>query len=135
MPISKLEALLSLKLIRNPTWRKQNHGRTRQTMGLFQSIKTKGLFKLITAGLTSILDNKLVRRIHAKAHNREHQKFHRIWNVIFSLGKVELLPVNFCVSQLNSSFAKYRGHWPRVRNSFFLLLAADDESEYIYGVA
>jgi hypothetical protein len=81
VPISKLEALLSL--IRNPHLAKaKNTGELHKTMGLF---------KLITGGFTSILDNKLVRRIHAKAHNREHQKFHRVWNMIFSLGKVELL--------------------------------------------
>lgn len=58
--------------------------------------------------LSSIMESKLVRRVHAGAHNRENMMFHRVWNMIFSLGTVELLfhlllaalPLVFCVSGL-----------------------------------
>jgi hypothetical protein len=90
---------------------------------------------------TSIMDSKLVRRMHAKAHSRENTTFHRVWNMIFSLGRVELL-FSFVIDHAgplsvptNSSFINNSGHWTRDRSSLFLLLTAGDESEYIYSVS
>jgi hypothetical protein len=43
------------------------------------------------SSITSIMDSKFVRKMHAEAHNRENTTLHRVWNMIFSLGRVELL--------------------------------------------
>jgi hypothetical protein len=52
------------------------------------------------------MESKPVRNTYAAAHNRENTMFHRVWNIIFSLGEVELLfplvlaALHFCISRL-----------------------------------
>jgi hypothetical protein len=53
---------------------------------------------------SSIMESKLMRNMHATAHNRENTKFHRIWNMIFSLGGVKLL-FSFVIGRATSLFA------------------------------
>lgn len=86
----------------------------------------------------SIMDNELVQGFYKKAHNRDNDTFHRVWNLIVSFGGFDLSQF---VSDLhfalilslttNSSSAKYSGDRPRHRYSLLLLLAQDDRPEYI----